>query len=135
MPRKQILITRPMSEAETIRVERGAEVRPGVFAWRVPVLGLSRQPLLDACREIKSILGGTGSHAALFRPGRTHWDARCSVEWGAAHAVKEPSSGSIRFSKYKTFEPTAVVAPARGNAHRQDDPTKAAAPHTLQIEG
>ncbi|KRR11285.1 hypothetical protein CQ12_05515 [Bradyrhizobium jicamae] len=90
-----------------IHVERGAEVRPGVFAWHVPVLGLSgrsRQPLLDACREIQSILGATGHHAAVFRPGRAHWDIRCSVEWGAAHTVKETRSGTIRFAVYRPFQ-------------------------------
>ena len=48
-----------MSKPEMIRVERGAEVGPGVFAWHVPALGLSgrsRQPLLDACRQINSLL-------------------------------------------------------------------------------
>jgi hypothetical protein len=39
-----------------IRIERGEEVKPGVFAWRVPSLdlsGRSRQPMSDACRAIK----------------------------------------------------------------------------------
>jgi hypothetical protein len=105
-----------------IRGERGAEVSPGVFAWRVPVLGLSgrsRQPLLDACREIKSLLGVTGRHAALFRPGRAHWDIRCSVEWGAARTVKEPSSGAIRFAVYRAFQD-------RHTASKQDQPQVAA---------
>ena len=57
-----------------IRVERGAETSPGVFAYTVPSLGLSgrsRQPLLDACRQIKSLLGPTGQLAGLFREGHS----------------------------------------------------------------
>jgi hypothetical protein len=95
------------TESDAIRVERGAEVSPGVFAWRVPVLGLSgqsRQPLLDACREIKSLLGATGQRAALFRRGRVEWDIRCSVDWGAAHTVKESSAGAVRFARYQSFQ-------------------------------
>jgi len=86
-----------------------------VFAWRVPVLGLSgrsHRPLLDACREIKRILGATGELAALFRPGRSHWDMCCSIEWGANHTVKEPNHGTIRFEKYRPF-------PDSGTASRQ----------------
>ena len=52
-----------------IRVERGDEISPGVFAYNVPSLGLSgrsRQPLLDACRHIKSLLGPTGQLAAAI---------------------------------------------------------------------
>jgi hypothetical protein len=41
---------------DLIRVEWGAEVRPGVFAWKALGLsGESRQPLLDACRRIKPL--------------------------------------------------------------------------------
>jgi hypothetical protein len=87
-----------------IRVERGEEVRHGVFAWRVPSLGLSgssRQPLLDACRSIKSILGRCGDEqAAIYRAGMANWDKRCSVEWGASHVVKEPSVGKVHFAKF-----------------------------------
>jgi hypothetical protein len=63
--------------------------------------GRSHQPLLDACREIKSLLGPTAARAALFREGKTGWDISCSVEWGAAHTVGERSSGGIKFEKYQ----------------------------------
>jgi hypothetical protein len=99
-----------MTTPDPIRVERGAEVSPGIFAWRVPVLGLSgrsSQPLLDACRQIKRTLGVTGERAALFREGRSQWDMCCSVEWGAAHTVKEPSKGHIHFAKYRPFQGAA----------------------------
>ena len=91
-----------------IRVERGAEISPGVFAYTVPSLGLSgrsRQPLLDACRQIKTLLGPTGQFAGLFREGRLSPDISCSVEWGASHTVLDPSEGRIRFVKCR--EPDA----------------------------
>ena len=48
-----------MSE-DVIRVELGAEVKPGVWEYACtvhPVCGKSHQPLLDACRQLKLILG------------------------------------------------------------------------------
>jgi hypothetical protein len=52
-----------------IRIERGAEVSPGVFSYRVASLGIqgkSRQSLLDACPQVKRIPGPTGRRAGLF---------------------------------------------------------------------
>lgn len=92
-----------------IRVERGAETAPGVFAYTVPSLALSgrsRQPLLDACRQIKSFLGPTGQLAGLFREGRSDWDICCRVGAGAELTVKEESAGGIRFAKHKPFAAT-----------------------------
>ena len=92
-----------------IRVERGAEISPGVFAYTVPSLGLSgrsRQPLLDACRQIKSLLGTTGQLAGLFRDGHSEWDIRCRVVLGAELTVKEESAGGIRVAKHMPFTPT-----------------------------
>ena len=92
-----------------IRVERGDEISPGVFAYTVPSLGLSgrsRQPLLDACRQIKSLLGPTGQLAGLFREGHSDWDIRCRVDVGAELTVKEESAGGIRVAKHMPFTPT-----------------------------
>ena len=92
-----------------IRVERGAEISPGAFAYTVPSLGLSgrsRQPLLDACRQIKSLLGPTGRLAGLFREGCSEWDIRCRVDVGAELTVKEESAGGIRIAKHKPFTTT-----------------------------
>ena len=41
-----------------IRIERHEEVRPGIWRYTVPGFGIegrSRQPLLDACRQIRAI--------------------------------------------------------------------------------
>ena len=92
-----------------IRVERGTEISPGVFAYTVPSLGRSgrsRQPLLDACRQIKSLLGTTGQLAGLFREGHSEWDIRCRVDVGAELTVKEESAGGIRVAKHVTITAT-----------------------------
>jgi hypothetical protein len=92
-----------------IRVERGVEISPGVFAYTVRSLGLSgqsRQPLLDACRQIKSLLGPTGQLAGLFRERCASWDIRCPVDVGAEFTIKEESAGGIRFATYKPLTAT-----------------------------
>jgi hypothetical protein len=82
-------------QALQIRVELGREVdgpqpnaghRHGVFEYRVPIIdftGYSHQPLLDACRQIKRILGATEATAELFREGRSAPDISCPVDKGA----------------------------------------------------
>jgi hypothetical protein len=89
-----------------IRVEIIGEIKNrGVFGYRIPSLGLegqSRQPLLDACRQIKSLLGDTGQRACLFRAGKSEPDISCSVAWGAAHTVKE--NPTVHFAKFQEFD-------------------------------
>ena len=96
-----------------IRIIRGAEVDGagvgagrghGKWAYRADryplVCGFSHQPLLDACRQLKSLYSPHGERVGLFREGRDTPDISCSVEVGAATTVKEPSNGAIRFGKY-----------------------------------
>src|SRR3974390_1590947 len=88
----------------------------GVFRYRVaglPIEGQSRQPLLDACRQIAAILGPTQTRAGLFREGRSTPDLSCTVEWGAAHTVSE--SGTPRFVKYREFD-IGAMAESRNDA-------------------
>jgi hypothetical protein len=87
-----------------IRIERGREVGPGIYEYRVqghPIFGKSRQPLLDACRQIKSILGVTKERAGVFREGSMVADISCPVEAGALVTVSEPDKGRVRFAKYQ----------------------------------
>ena len=96
-----------------IRVEIVEEVRNrGTFRYRVPSLALegqSRQPLLDGCRQIKSLLRPTNQLAGLFRKGRSEPDISCSVRWGAEHTVRD--DGRVRFAKYReSDEPMAEAA-------------------------
>jgi hypothetical protein len=65
-----------------IKIIRGAEVdgpkgqdgprRHGMWAYHAPaypeVCGYSRQPLLDACRQLKSLYGLSAERAGVFGP-------------------------------------------------------------------
>lgn len=93
---------------EMIRIERGAEVSPGVFeyhclAWPL-VCGKSRQPLLDACRQFKTLYGLTKEAAGVFRNGSSAPDISCRIEVGASLTTSDPSLGRISFVKFTPFE-------------------------------
>jgi hypothetical protein len=92
-----------------IRVELGKEIKPGIFEYRVPgfgdgnVWGRSRQPLLDACRLLKSLGASTASEIGMFREGRSVPDLKCILGKGAELTVSEPDRGRITFVKYRAF--------------------------------
>jgi hypothetical protein len=92
-----------------IRVELGEEVnRRGKWRWTCPryaLAGVSRQPLLDACREIKRMGGDPASLVGLFREARSVPSSTCSVGWGASHTVREDVT---RFEKWEPH-PMAMV--------------------------
>jgi hypothetical protein len=84
-----------------IRIERGAEVGPGIYeyqVWGYPVFGKSRQPLLDACRQLKAIGVPTKTVAGIFRKGSMVADISCSVEVGALLTVSEAEKGRVKFA-------------------------------------
>ena len=102
---------------DVIRIDLGEEVdgdgpragrRHGIFEYscvQYPLVrGYSRQPLLDACRQLKSLYAPTAQFAGLFREGRDTPDLTCSLDVGAATTVSEPDSGDIRFAKYRAFD-------------------------------
>jgi len=92
---------------EFIRIDLGREASPGIFEYTVPSLllcGRSRQPLLDACRQIKSMGGDPEESAGLFRQGRDTPDLFCTVGKGADTTVSEPDRGTISFQKYRPFK-------------------------------
>jgi hypothetical protein len=99
-----------------IRIERGREVAPGIWEYSIPSLclsGKSRQPLLDACRQIKRALGPTkaaGERAGVYRSGDTEPDISCLVLDGADVTVSEPSNGKIRFVKFQKFDSSVLKA-------------------------
>src|ERR1700676_5095353 len=96
-----------MSEPAMIKIFRGAEVSPGIWEYSVPSLALcgkSRQPLLDACRQIKRAVGSTAQRAGLFREGGDIPDICCPVEAGASLTVEETTRSSIRFRKYREVD-------------------------------
>jgi hypothetical protein len=87
-----------------IRIEREREVGPGIYEYRVwghPIFGKSRQPLLDACRQLKAMGGFTGQRAGVFREGSIVADISCLVEAGALVTVKEEDKGRVKFTKYQ----------------------------------
>jgi len=91
-----------------IRVELGDEFkRRG--AWRYVIKSLwrdggdstesiSSQPLLDACRRLKSTGAPVEQLVGLFRTGRGPPDLTCSVGEGAGLTVREKTT---RFQKWK----------------------------------
>lgn len=99
-----------------IRVERGREVAPGIWEYSIPSHGLggkSRQPLLDACRQIKRTLGPTksaGERAGVYRPDHTEPDISCLVLDGADLTVSEPNNGKIKFTKFQKFDSSVLKA-------------------------
>ena len=90
-----------------IRVELGEEVkRRG--KWRYVIRPLwsdgdcsmehvSRTPLLDACRLLKSTGAPLQSRVGLFRQGRDQPDLTCTVETGAGVYVNDDGP---RFQKW-----------------------------------
>ena len=105
-----------------IRIERGKEVAPGIWEYSIPSLhlfGKSRQPLLDACRQIKRALGPTksaGERAGVYRPGKSQPDISCMVLDGAALTVSEPSNGRIKFTKFHEFDSSVFKAKEAASA-------------------
>jgi hypothetical protein len=103
-----------------IRVDRGKEVKPGIFEYSVTGLGIqgrSPQPLLDACRQLQRILGPTSERAGLFREGRSGPDISYRVDKGAQLTVREDRRKGPLFEKFKPFDhqitaTTAVTATA-----------------------
>ena len=93
-----------------IRIERGLEVSPGTWEYHCDaypsVCGRSRQPLLDACRQFKSLHGSTREQQmAIYREGRVEPDMVCPIEVGAAYTVSEPAKGGApKFAKYQAFD-------------------------------
>ena len=99
-----------------IKIASGEEVnRRGKWRWVCSdygVEGISRQPLLDACREIKRMGGDTSSRVGLFRSGSKTADLVCSVGWGADHTVDETAT---RFKKWKPMPDMVFATTERRN--------------------
>ena len=93
-----------------IRVERDEKIVNGKCRWRVQVAGVgvlegfSRQPLLDACRALKSAGADPRQRAALYRPGHEEWDLRCMVSWGASKTIRESSKEGLQLRNYEPFK-------------------------------
>jgi hypothetical protein len=101
-----------------IRIERGREVQPGLYEYSIPSLALggrSSQPLLDACRQIQSILGDPcREQAAIYREGHDQPDMTCPVDVGAKYRVAEDVKHGPRFRKFEPFDFSAFKAKEAG---------------------
>lgn len=84
-----IMIKVEIGEAVYPKVDSGKTVRWRWTCSLYGVEGLSHQPLLDACREIKRMDGPPHDTVGLFWRGRSNPSLTCSVEVGARWAVDE----------------------------------------------
>lgn len=84
----------------------GPEAAPR-YAWTVrgrpEIGGISREPLLSACRLLKSLGAATDETVAVFRPGHAEWDMRTTVGYGSSITVEESQKVSPRFKPYREF--------------------------------
>ncbi len=98
-----------MNTLTMIRVEREEQAVGGKWRWHAEVPssgarleGLSRQPLLDACRALERMGADPATQCGLFRAGRSDWDLRTTVGHGASVTVFEEPR--LRFGRFKPFE-------------------------------
>jgi hypothetical protein len=87
-----------------IRVEIEEIEGHGIYGYTMRGLaieGRSRQPLLDACRQIKRMGGDTAQRAGLFRAGRQEPDISCTVAAGAALTVVETPKAGPYFARFR----------------------------------
>jgi hypothetical protein len=91
-----------------IRIERGAEVGPGTYAYSLPAYpgleGRSKQPLLDACRKLASMGEFAGERAGVFQNGSDEAALSFTISTGAKTTVSEPDKGGGPvFRRYNDF--------------------------------
>ena len=103
-----------------IRIDRGKEIKPGVWEYRIPELGLSGRspsPLLDACRAIQAIPGDPcHRQAGIWREGQDQPDMLCPVYVGAKYRVAEDVKSGPRFRIYQPFDSSIFQAKQGGDA-------------------
>jgi hypothetical protein len=90
-----------------IEIEREERAEDGRWFWHVrgtDICGRSREPLLDACRAFKSMGEPTYREIGLFRPGRTDWDLRTTVGYGASKTVADGANQTPQLKKYQPFK-------------------------------
>jgi hypothetical protein len=109
-----------MTDTDIIRVELGLEVEPGRWRYSAPAYGVegcSHQPLLDACRQIKSLWPETLSQQiGIYRRGKDKPELLCTVEVGAARTISESNSRGPYFAKFEPFDPAKWPTPDDGSA-------------------
>jgi hypothetical protein len=90
-----------------IKVEREEKASGMKWRWHVvgrpQISGFSSEPLLAACRALKSMGELPSTQVGLFRPGRTFFDLRTTVGYGAFKTVEEGQRVGPRFVNYRPF--------------------------------
>jgi hypothetical protein len=118
-----------------IRIERGQEVKPGIWEYTVPAMpiaGHSSQPLLDACRQIQAILGDPcREHAGIWREGKDQPDMTCAVDVGARYRVAEDTKSRPRFRKFESFDPSVFRTSAPQDALDEQHPSTRTGPRSI----
>jgi hypothetical protein len=96
------------------RVEPGAVIRPEIWEHSVRgypnICGRSRQPQLDACRQLRSMGGLTDHRAEVFRDGSEVADISGMVREGAELTVSKPSE--VSFVKYRAPDAGSLLEAA-----------------------
>jgi hypothetical protein len=88
------------------RIERENAAQNGRWRWTCGDLeGISRQPLLDACRHLQRLGAAPSEAVGLFRAGKSGPDLVSSVGVAAALTVEENDRFGPRFAKFKPFVP------------------------------
>jgi hypothetical protein len=91
---------------QVIRIVRGRQLPNGKFPYSAPgfaVEGVSRQPLLDACRQFKRMGADPARRIELWHEGGTEWDLCTTIGYGAAKTVNEDAKSGARFADFKEF--------------------------------
>lgn len=90
-----------------IEVEREENATGTKCRWHVrgrpKICGLSSEPLLAACRALKSMGEPDSTQIGVFRPGKTFFDLKTTVGYGASKTVEEGQRVGPRFVNYRPF--------------------------------
>lgn len=90
-----------------IKIVLGRANSRGLFPFSCPaypaVSGVSRAPLLDACRQLKLLGVAARVKVAVFREGGRDWDLRCGVGWGAERVIEERADRGLRLRKWQPW--------------------------------
>ena len=94
-----------------IKIDYRVMIKPagkGLYDYHVrqsPVQGRSHQPLLDACRQLKSMGADPAAYCALFHGERAdQWTVRTTIGKGAELMVSDPpKGGGPKFVKYQAY--------------------------------
>ncbi len=91
-----------------IRIIRSAAGEGGKYLWTAAgtgVSGLSHQPLLDACRELKRMGYDPRRRIGMFRLGRDDFDLATTIGAGAELRIVEDRGGP----RFRKFEDSAAI--------------------------